>query len=539
MSKPNKIKSVVAVLRANRPLRLLLIAIGLAILAAFLAVKYLQNREAALKEAYQQTSERMVNVIVASRNLGRGAVLSKATLSVRRMPSMYVHQQVVPPGKFNIVKGRRLLEPLAKGRALLWSHVTGDQRRDFSDVLKTGRRAVTIPIDQLTSIDGMVEPGNHVDLYITLPTKLVGGAGDGDVVFPLLQNVEVLATGRQLEAKVQATMAVSYGNRGRGYNTLTMNLTPKETALLFAANTAGRISASLRNRSDEGFVFTSVRPTQILSFAQSLAREVEKTKKVVRDASGKIVGRVVNGKVVNDKGEVIGHVNSDGTVVSNSGEIMGTVSKETIGKAKIVRDKNGKVIGHIINGKVLNDKGEVIGKVNADGSITNSTGDVIGTAAEESVMTEKVVRDKNGNVIGKIVDGKVVNDKGEVIGKVNDDGTVVSNTGESLGSVSEQVLTKVKVVRDKDGNVIGRVVNGKVVNGKGEIIGTVSKNGKVIGNDGKSLGSVSEEAVTPELVSKFSAGSASGGAAPVWLVDYLVGGNSKNGVAVVEKVPVE
>ncbi len=485
MSKPNKIKSVVAVLRANRPLRLLLIAIGLAILAAFLAVKYLQVREAALKEAYQQTSEKMVSVVVARANLGRGAILNKSNLAVRRIPSMYVHQQVVPPSKFNLIKGRRLLEPLSQGRALLWSHVTGDQRRDFSDVLKTGQRAVTIPIDQLTSIDGMVEPGNHVDLYITLPSKLVGGTGDGDVVFPLLQNVEVLATGRQLEAKVQATMAVSYGNRGRGYNTLTMNLTPQQTALLFAANTAGRISAALRNRSDEGFVFTSIHPTEILSYAQRLTQEVKKKTKVVRDASGKIIGRVVDGKVVDENGNVIGKVNSDGTVVSNSGEI-------------------------------------------------------IGTASDEPVITEKIVRDKDGNIIGRVVNGQVVNEKGEVIGKVNEDGTVVSNTGESLGTVSERVIDKVKVVRDKDGNIIGRVVNGQVVNEKGEVIGKVNEDGSVVGTDGKSLGSVSEEAVTAELASKFSTDSASGGVStPVWLVEYLVGGNSKDGVAIVTKVPIE
>ncbi len=491
MSKPNQIKSFMAVLRANKPLKLLLIAIGLAILAAFLAVKYLQLREAALKEAYQQSGERMVSVVVAKGNLQRGTVLSKANLAVRKIPSIYVHQQVVPPSKFQVVKGRRLLEPLSQGRALLWSHVTGDQRRDFSDVLESGRRAVTIPVDQLSSVSGMVEPGNRVDLHITLPAKLVGG-GDGDVVFPLLQNVEVLATGRRLEPKVQATMAVSYRNQGRSYNTLTVNLSAKETSLLFAANTAGRLSASLRNRTDSSFVFTSIRPAEILSFAQGINQEAK-----ARAQS----------------------------------------------KVKVVRDKDGNILGKVVDGKVVNEKGEVIGKVNSDGTVVSNTGEIIGTAAEEPVITEQIVRDKDGNVIGKVVNGQVINEKGEVVGKVNKDGSVVGNDGKSLGSVSEQIVSNVDVVRDKDGNVVGRVVNGQVVNAKGDVIGKVNADGSVVGNDGKSLGTVSNESVTAELANQLETSttpsSATGGIAPTWLVDYLVGGNSKDGVAVVTKVPIK
>ncbi len=493
MSKPNQIKSFLAVLRANKPLKLLLMAIGLAILAAFLAVKYLQLREAALKEAYQQTGEKMVSVVVARRNLPRGTILNESNLAARKIPSMYVHQQVVPPSKFKVVKGRRLLEPLSQGRALLWSHVTGDQRRDFSDVLEQGRRAVTIPVDQLTSINGMVEPGNHVDLYITLPAKLVGSQGEGDVVFPLLQNVKVLATGRRLDPKIQATMAVSYRNQGQGYNTLTIDLNPKETSLLFAANTAGRISASLRNRGDKDFVFTSVRPTEILSFAQGLNQEAANKAK---------------------------------------------------SKIKVVRDKDGNIIGHEVDGKVVDQNGKVIGKVNNDGTVVSNSGEIIGTAAEEPVVTEKVVRDKDGNVIGKVVNGQVVNSKGEVIGKVNDDGSVVGNNGKSLGTVSEKIVSKVDVVRDKNGKIIGRVVNGQVVNDKGEVIGKVAKDGSVVSNNGKSLGRVSKESVTPELARQFGrsapAGQSGGSSVtPTWLVDYLVGGNSKDGVALVTKVPIK
>lgn len=486
MSQTNQIKSFLAVLKANRALRLLVIAIGIGILAAFLAMQYLKLREAALKAAYLKSDENMTTVIVATSNLPAGSVLNNANLAARQVPSMYVHKNVVPPARFEVVKGRRLLDSLAEGRPLLWSHVTGDQRRDFSDVVVTGRRAVTIPVDQLSSIENMVQPGNKVDLYVTLPAKLTGGTGDGDVVFPLLQNVEVLATGRKLDPKVAATMLVSFQQQGGGYSTITINVKAEEASLLFASTTAGRISASLRNSRDNDFIFNSVAGNEILALAQRLSQKVNTKTQVVRDKNGNVIGKVVNGRVVDENGKVIGKVNSDGTVVSNTGEI-------------------------------------------------------IGSASEETIVTEKVVRDKNGKIIGKVVNGQVIDEDGNVIGKVKEDGSVVSNNGEDMGTVSEKIIDKVEVVRDKNGKIIGRVVNGKVVDGNGNVIGKVNDDGSVVSNSGKPLGQVSKEKVTDEIAKLFNenAKSSDGSGSTSLLVDYLVGGNSENGVAVVNKVPIK
>ncbi|GIR69088.1 MAG: hypothetical protein CM15mP74_03390 [Halieaceae bacterium] len=60
---------------------------------------------------------------------------------------------------------------------------------------------------------------------------------------------------------------------------------------------------------------------------------------------------------------------------------------------------------------------------------------------------------------------------GNVIGRVNDRGEAIGGDGTSLGSVESVltdatgrvVATEAEVVRDADGNVVGRVSNGKVV----------------------------------------------------------------------------
>ena len=338
MSVTARVSSFIGVLKANKPLRLFLIATGLAILAAFLAIKYLELREAAYLRAAQGEPQRMVKVVVASQDLKPGAVISGANMSARLIPADYVHSQALLPGEFRRVKGKRLIEPLEAGRPLLWTYIAGSARTDFSDVVKAGRRALTVQVDQINSIDGMIEPGNQIDLYVTMPAKHVGG-GNGDAIFPVVQNVTVLATGRRLDPKVQASMSVAYSNgRRERYNTLTLDVSPRQSALILAAQAAGQLSALLRNRSDAGTAgFGSIKPGDIYAVAQQVAAEeaaaaaAAAEPQVVRGPDGKPIGIVdpETGVVRDPDGNVIGQVDPEtGVVTDPDGNPVGVVSEE-------------------------------------------------------------------------------------------------------------------------------------------------------------------------------------------------------------------
>jgi len=384
MNNQNKLTTVVAVFRANKSLRLLVIAIGLAILAAFLAVQYLEMREKALRLAYQQPDKKTLRMVVAARDLPSGSLVNSQNMSLRRIPIDLVHAQAVTPEQFARLQGRRMIQPIKAGRTLLWTHVAGVKRSDFSDVIDLGRRAVTVPIDELGSNAGMLRPGNHVDLYVTMSAKYVGGTS-GDVVLPVLQNVEVLATGTIIEPEKQATMSVAYRNKGTGYSNITIDLTPKESALIFAAKTAGRITAILRNRADKGRSnFGHVQASDILSLAQEVATESAPPVKVVRDKNGKVIGIVKeDGTVVDATGKVIGKQNENGLIIDTNGEEIGSV-------AQVVKDANGNVIGTVqADGTVVDTTGKVIGKQSANGTVVNNSGEVIGKVAADTLSDDE------------------------------------------------------------------------------------------------------------------------------------------------------
>ena len=337
MSITNKAGSIIGVIKANKPLRLLLIAIGLAVLAAFLAMKYLELREAELQRAYLRADETTVKVIVPKGDLKPGTIISGNTVAARNVPSIYVHNTAIRPGEFNQVKGRRVIASVKKGTPLLWDHVAGSKRHDFSDVLGEGRRAITVQVDQINSINGMIEPGNEIDLFVTMDAKYVGGK-DGDAIFPIIQKVQVLATGRRLEPKVQATMNVAYGRRREAsFNTVTIDVSPKEAALVLAAQSSGTLSALLRNREDISVAkFGHMSPDQLFSISQRIAKEKEQQAKkplqVIRDDEGNVIGvDDGNGNLVDpNTGETLAKKNADGTYTDINGKNLGKASSEDL-----------------------------------------------------------------------------------------------------------------------------------------------------------------------------------------------------------------
>jgi len=121
---------------------------------------------------------------------------------------------------------------------ILWSLMEGKRTPTFSARVEAGRRAMTVPVDEISSISGMLEPGDTVDLMVTLDQR------GRKLTFPLLQTVQVMATGQRVVDDPKT------GDR-RSYSTVTLDITPEQAQYVIVAREAGRITALLRNPQDK------------------------------------------------------------------------------------------------------------------------------------------------------------------------------------------------------------------------------------------------------------------------------------------------
>lgn len=213
---------------------LLGVAIVIGLLAALGARSYLSNRMEAI-EARNKTN--MVNVVVAKGKLQKGDVISSETVAVRGVPADYAHSNALMPNQFDTFDGKALAFGANSGEIIIWSMLETQKTPTFSARVEAGRRAITVPVDEINSISGLLEPGDLVDLMLTVSQQ------DKKYTFPVLQAVKVMATG-------QRSVDDPKSGERRQYSTVTLDATLDEAQNVIAAREAGKITALLRNPSD-------------------------------------------------------------------------------------------------------------------------------------------------------------------------------------------------------------------------------------------------------------------------------------------------
>lgn len=211
------------------------VALGVGLLAALAARSYLSSQMAAIEA---RAKGKMVNMVVAKQDLSKGAKLSGDNVAVRPIPVDYAHSTAVPPGEFDRIEGQTLAYDVKGGEMIMWSLLEGKKVPTFSARVESGHRAMTVPVDEINSISGMLEPGDMIDLIVTIDHQ------NKKVTFPLLQSVQVMATG-------QRSVDDPKGGERRQYATVTLDTTPEQAQSVIVAREAGKITALLRNPQDK------------------------------------------------------------------------------------------------------------------------------------------------------------------------------------------------------------------------------------------------------------------------------------------------
>lgn len=172
--------------------------------------------------------------VFAKRDIPKGSLITEDMVKAKRIPAhtqgaddiLYDSHVIGKVATVNIVIG----EKITKGRVQV-----KPSEMKLAMKVPDGKRAVTIPIDKLASLEGMIKPGDNVDIVGTFPFQ-----NQQPVVVPMFENVLILAVGRTM---------TEYAAQG-GYGTITMALTQKESTLLLYSTQLGKLNLLLRSPLD-------------------------------------------------------------------------------------------------------------------------------------------------------------------------------------------------------------------------------------------------------------------------------------------------
>lgn len=220
----------------NRSWVILVVALTLGAMAAYGVNRYIKRQVEDIEA--RDKGKRTVRVLVPSEDLVKGTPLTTKIVAVREIPAAWSHSNAVTPEQFDRVENQKLAYPAVRGEMILWSMLEGERTPSFSSRLAVGRRAITVPVDEVNSISGMVEPGDRIDLMVSVRRD------NKAYMFPLLQNVPILATGSQ-------AVPESAGKDGkRTFTTITLEASPGEAQRVLAAREVGKLAAVLRAPGD-------------------------------------------------------------------------------------------------------------------------------------------------------------------------------------------------------------------------------------------------------------------------------------------------
>lgn len=102
---------------------------------------------------------------------------------------------------------------------------------ELSYVVEPDKRAITIPVNPVTGVALMIEPGNKIDIM---------GTYENGEVKPVLENILVLAVGKRMTPGTSASPESSY-------ETVTLSLSPTEVDKMLTAQTKAGFTLALRS----------------------------------------------------------------------------------------------------------------------------------------------------------------------------------------------------------------------------------------------------------------------------------------------------
>ncbi|RME14882.1 MAG: Flp pilus assembly protein CpaB [Bdellovibrio sp.] len=233
--------------------RTLWLSIGAALIAVFLLYSYTQEKSDALNKKFGAKQK----VVIAKKDIGAMNIIDDSYLDVVERPVAYVEPNAIKNPEE--VVGHVALAPILAGEQILKSKViepgpvTG-----LSLQVAPGKRALTLPVDEMRGVAKLLKPGDRIDIIAALD---VGeGLKQHREIKTLLQNVPVLATG-QVVVNDLPLKVIQDGEQfnikpyleNKDFSSITVEVSPSEAQkLIFILSTSpSSLFLTLRHPSDQ------------------------------------------------------------------------------------------------------------------------------------------------------------------------------------------------------------------------------------------------------------------------------------------------
>ncbi|TKZ21627.1 Flp pilus assembly protein CpaB [Shimia litoralis] len=228
----------------------LLVGLGLAGFAVYMAQNYIQGYQSALEQerAAKKPDIETVDVYVMTRTIKYGEDLLEEDARIVKFP-----KEALPEGVFqtkedlfpeNDDRRRVVLRAMEENEAIMALKVSKPgEDGGLTSRLERGMRAFAIKVDVASGVSGFLRPGDRVDVYWTGSVRDAGKRNEGKEVTKLIEtSVGLLAIDQTANEEVEA---------GTVARTVTVAVSPQQVAALAQAQSTGSLMLALVGAKDD------------------------------------------------------------------------------------------------------------------------------------------------------------------------------------------------------------------------------------------------------------------------------------------------
>jgi len=234
--------------------RTLWISVGAALLAIFLLYSWSQEQKSQLSRQFG-TSKR---VVVAAKDITELETIDESKLEIVERPVDFIEPEAIQDPELAV--GQVAAAPIKKGEQLLQTKLLlPGAETGLSMEVTPGKRAITIPIDDMRGVSRLLRPGDRIDLVAAM--DFGKGPDQRREVRTILQDVVILATGLRVANKIPRRLEQDANGKtitqinlsaDVSFTNITVEAKPEEVQqLVFILSTSpGNLFAVLRHPND-------------------------------------------------------------------------------------------------------------------------------------------------------------------------------------------------------------------------------------------------------------------------------------------------
>jgi len=219
------------------------------LIAVVLINSYVKQQTEEAKRIVAQSQKNLTTVVLAKQDIPAGAAIRESMLAEATLDK----NRLQPRAAISIdrVVGKISIAPIAKGEQVLLNKVTvSEETSSLAMKVPAGKRAVTVSVDNISSVGGMLRPGDHVDVVGMVPIPVMNAEGKQAnqlATMPLFQDVLVLAVGQEF---MNVSSVKKEEKSASASPLITFALSPQEANLIVFVQEQGKIRLVLRSPGD-------------------------------------------------------------------------------------------------------------------------------------------------------------------------------------------------------------------------------------------------------------------------------------------------